>query len=237
MLIAAMGAVRILAGFSATSSREQYHIAREILDPPDELLQQVFPEVDEWLSKHLDIDNKANIEKSVTAIGTLRAIKYLRKVFLQDSVFLREKWPHLSAIWNHSLFSQPAYESYATQLKEACASPAVSNPAAFHIDPYTREYIDGHFTTLRTELTLLQHKLATGVASKDDINQCLQHQILLSQAWNASHSVPRYRIEFDPNNLAINPQLLVDHNLQTSQPSVSLASTGSSSEIFTNGRE
>lgn len=128
-----MGTVGILAGFNSHSTKEQYHIARDIISPPAELLAQILPGLDNLIALHNHPDSA--IEHSVTARGTLRALAYLRKVFLQDSVFLRERegWSHLTAMWNHPIFSRSDYLLYAEQLVAACSAPEVVNPSAYRI--------------------------------------------------------------------------------------------------------
>jgi hypothetical protein len=199
-----MGAVRILAGFNSHSSREQYHIARDTLQPPDSLLRQVFPDIDKLIEQHDDISETSPVEQSVTARGTLRALKYLRKVFIQDSVFLRDKegWRHLSALWSHAIFEDSAYLLYAEQLKQACSAPEVVNPSAARIDPYTREYFDGHVRSLQDNLAVLSHMIATSVASKEDVRQVhvaiadlQRRQTELIRSFNAGHVMePRLRV-------------------------------------------
>jgi hypothetical protein len=173
-----MGAVRTLARVADPESHKSYHIPRDVIEPPEELLEEIFPDLDGWAAKHDDRDNAAGIDQSVMAKGTIRALIHFRKVFIQDSVFLRERWPHLSAIWSHPFFGLPAYQRYAEDLKRACATPEVINPALARIDPECRSYLDSQFATSQDRMTRMEHHITTETASKADMQVLLDRQNL-----------------------------------------------------------
>lgn len=111
-----MGAIRTIAGFNGAEELS-YWIPRNIVDPPPELLERVYPGLDD-----------AYEGPGVEAFGTgphedtehlIEFMRYLRRVFLQDSVFLKERWPHLS-LWDVPLFSTPSYLTFANQVRQVC---------------------------------------------------------------------------------------------------------------------
>ena len=83
-----------------------YHIARAAVTPSSELLSSFWPSLDKWL-KHFFND--------IATIQFVRLLDYLRVVFLQDSVLLRQKYPQ-HPLWNHRLFSLPEYDVFAADV-------------------------------------------------------------------------------------------------------------------------
>ena len=135
---------------------DAFHIARDVLKPPASLVHQIFPEVDDWEAKHTDRSNTAGVKPTVTTRHTLLSIQYLRTVFIQDPVFLHERWPHL-ALWENDFFKLPAFESFASNLKAACAQPHVINPSMTRIEAETREYIDSRLDEVKDYFTEMKH--------------------------------------------------------------------------------
>ncbi|SAM04982.1 hypothetical protein [Absidia glauca] len=101
------------AGLSA--SGRSFYLARAALDPPTSLCKKLFPVIDEWhdrlAAKELSPDNNDPIHPTVAANAFVQVIMMLRKTFMQDSVLMMEL--HLChPIWQHSIFSDPAYLSF-----------------------------------------------------------------------------------------------------------------------------
>ena len=161
-------------------SNDAFHIARDVLKPPASLLHEIFPEVDDWEAKHTDRSNPAGVKQTVTARHTLLSIQYLRSVFIQDSVFLRERWPHL-AVWSHDFFKLPAFESFACDLKAACALPDVINPSTARIEADTRTYIDSRFDEVKDYFTEMKHFMSNDLASRSDSKAALESQHRLAR--------------------------------------------------------
>lgn len=135
-----MGAVRILAGFEP-ESRRSFHIHRDAVQPPPELVQLVFPGLDMWKQKHSDSHNLHGVQQTYSATEFLKVMDYLRTVFLQDSVFLMEAWPHLG-VWSDPLFHTTCWQTWATRLK-AATEHSIAERASFrsidHVVPQLAE--------------------------------------------------------------------------------------------------
>ena len=157
-----MGAIRPLAGF-APDSNKSFNIPRDTLEPPQALLATVFPSVDRWVALHDDVNN-TEVDKTVTGKATLRMFQYLRRVLIQDSVFLRRRWPHL-VIWDDPVFKSPEYIAYASDLKVASVVPEVLHPSRALMHPAVQERLDGMEQTLLQALADVKHHQQTKTAS------------------------------------------------------------------------
>lgn len=158
-----MGAVRILAGFDP-ESRKAFHIDRDALQPPPELAQQVFPELNQWQWRFSNVGHPmVDVEDTHTARGFLKTMDYLRIVFLQDSVFLSELWPHLG-IWNTQLFHTEVWKDWAARLKAATAESLAVRESNKDIEVVVPMIAEG--------LERQERRLAELViSSEDDIQQ------------------------------------------------------------------
>ncbi len=87
---------------------------RTLLEPPLSLKTQIFPELDLWKNRLAT----GELEISLSLSGFFDLLDYFRIVILQDSVILRQKYPHLF-IWNHPLFSSQEYLSFEGELQNA----------------------------------------------------------------------------------------------------------------------
>jgi len=98
-----------------------YFVPRATVEPPEGLLQQIWPELDRWVPFHLDYRQPdPEIQPNLAAGAFIELLLWLRKVLLQDAVFMREEFPP-HPIFRHPLFSQPAFEAFATAVRGACA--------------------------------------------------------------------------------------------------------------------
>lgn len=143
---------------------------RDVLEPPIELLHKVFPDATRWLIAHSDEANASGVERTATAKATLEALQYLRKVFLQDSVFLRERWPELR-LWTHDLFKSQAFTTFADDLKKATTRPEVVNPAASRLHPDAKAYLDAQYKDLKDGQVQLIHNMTTETASAAQLRE------------------------------------------------------------------
>ena len=103
-------AMRTLAGFEP--GRGNFYTKRATLQPPETLQKAIFPEVDDWLRR---ID-KAKCEENIAAVVFFKLLAYLRSVFLQDSMFMQQKFPHHPA-WQHKMFSSDEYGQFKAELE------------------------------------------------------------------------------------------------------------------------
>jgi hypothetical protein len=103
--------VRLMAGF-LTYGRF-FYLARAALNPPTSLFKTLFPAIGEWhdrlAAKELSPGNP--IPPTVAENAFVQVIMMFRKTFIQDSVLMMELHP-CHPIWQHSIFSDPAYLSF-----------------------------------------------------------------------------------------------------------------------------
>ncbi|SAM01496.1 hypothetical protein [Absidia glauca] len=104
--------VQSLADFP-TNSRS-FHLALTSLDPSTSLCKKLFPAIDEWhdrlVTKKLGPDNNNSIQPTAAVNAFVQAIMLLRKTFIQGSVLMTKPLP-CHSIWQHLIFSDPAYLS------------------------------------------------------------------------------------------------------------------------------
>ena len=95
--------MKALAGFH---DREVYCCKRAAITPPESLAGKIFPEIDKIVPSSV----------SVNARGFTQLLKWLRIVFLQDSVLLMELFPN-HIVFKHELFQDPLYLKFAADVK------------------------------------------------------------------------------------------------------------------------
>ncbi|CCE34937.1 uncharacterized protein CPUR_08876 [Claviceps purpurea 20.1] len=100
--------MRGMAGFQSEHAGT-YFIARAEVEPPKELLDLVFPELNYWLRQPTE---------DIATKSFLKLLEYLRLVFLQDSVLLRTRYPGHS-LWNLPVFSHPSYQPFAEDVTKS----------------------------------------------------------------------------------------------------------------------
>ena len=106
-------ALRVLADFPK-ETRNTYFLPRSMVEPPEALQKQIFPELETYLQKFSD----GKIDSEITAVSFLKLLKYLRVVFLQDVVLIKEKYPDL-IVFDLPIFSTPGWEEFEKQAKLA----------------------------------------------------------------------------------------------------------------------
>jgi hypothetical protein len=92
-----------------------FYFARTAPDHPTSLCKKLIPSIDEWhyrlAAKQLKPDNNNPIQSTAAANSFEQVIMTLRKTFTQDSALMMERHP-CHPIWQHSVFSDPAYLSF-----------------------------------------------------------------------------------------------------------------------------
>lgn len=74
--------LRALAGFRKEAG--DYFVSRSLVEPPKELLDQVFPFLDKSQREH----NESGLEKDLAGSAFLRLMFHLRTVIIQDAAVL-----------------------------------------------------------------------------------------------------------------------------------------------------
>ena len=95
-----------LAGFERGCD---YDIGRDRLDPPQEVLKQIFP----------FIDGDITIEDPLLLHVRLLFL-YLRHVLVQDMVLLKHRYPN-NPVLQHPFFNTPSFNFYASRVNETMA--------------------------------------------------------------------------------------------------------------------
>ncbi|RDB27704.1 hypothetical protein Hypma_003308 [Hypsizygus marmoreus] len=102
------------ASFNARK-QESYFIARDVLEPPKELLHTIFPwvegELDALKARHKAIGRPAT---DVALSRFLRLLQQLRRVILQDAAALSSDYPSCS-IFKFPPFNTPRFSTFAAQ--------------------------------------------------------------------------------------------------------------------------
>ncbi|KAG2215396.1 hypothetical protein INT45_009470 [Circinella minor] len=103
-------AMRALAGFYSQKAGA-FWLPRSAVDPPQELQRLIFPKIEYWENMF----ERGAIQKDLAGPNFLVLLKYLRIVFLQDSVVLKQQHP-THFLWSHAIFDNPLYKQYEIDL-------------------------------------------------------------------------------------------------------------------------
>lgn len=101
-----------LSGFQAKYP-ERYFLRRNIIQPPDELLQMIFPWIEGWITKFESRDE--SVEHDLAAIYFLKWLQFIRKVIVQDAVELMQIYPE-HPLFSYPLFANDLFVRYRDQL-------------------------------------------------------------------------------------------------------------------------
>ena len=128
---------KVLAGFSAHS--DNYYIPRDT-DISSELLEMIFPEVEEYSEDFSKLD--------ISAQSFIELCKYLRKVFIQDAPALMEIYPD-NPLWDLPIFKTDLFNAF----KERQATAMNHDPTAAELTvsnamPSLHEYISASDTEM-----------------------------------------------------------------------------------------
>jgi Centromere DNA-binding protein complex CBF3 subunit, domain 2 len=106
----------------------RYFIDRAQITPPEELLCQIFPQA----VKDLELMKRGVYHASLSGQGFLEIMKYMRTIFLQNSILLRERFSEYPN-FNTPLFRHPFYALFAAEIKAACDNPEIRMNEQLHI--------------------------------------------------------------------------------------------------------
>jgi hypothetical protein len=108
--------LRTMAGFEARPG--SFYLARATHQPPDALLREVWPWVEEWEERvrlrgeGRNWENGGLDQDDVAAKKFLQLLRYLRVVLLQDLAVLQPRFPGLPH-FGSPLFSRPEWREFA----------------------------------------------------------------------------------------------------------------------------
>lgn len=91
---------------------DKYHCWWESADGdiPDELLKLVFPGLDELTELAERVNTKTG--KDLSAVKVCEVLKLMRKVYIEDAVVHRSKYPNFPAYVGHQLFAHKGWEPF-----------------------------------------------------------------------------------------------------------------------------
>jgi hypothetical protein len=96
---------------------QSFYPSSAALGPPTRLCEKLLPAIDEWhgrlAAKKLSPYGNDPIQVTVTANAFIQVIMMIKKTIIQDSGLTMEHRP-CHPIWQHSIFSDPAYLSFKT---------------------------------------------------------------------------------------------------------------------------
>jgi hypothetical protein len=103
--------VRLMAGFPTYG--RFFYLARAALNPPTSLCKKLFPAISEWHDRLVAKELRPGdpIQPTFAENTFVQVIMKLRKIFIQDSVLMMDYYP-CYPIWQHFIFSDPAYLSF-----------------------------------------------------------------------------------------------------------------------------
>ncbi len=105
--------VRVLAGFGPKSNR--YYIPRDLVDPPPELLSQIFPNLDN--SRDIMLQGKAT-KTEIAGTNFMDLLQYMRRIILQEAVILLNfETFKTHPIFTHSIFNNSMFNEFAINLR------------------------------------------------------------------------------------------------------------------------
>jgi hypothetical protein len=121
--------MRRVAGF--TNDNGGYFLPRAQVAPPPELLQKIWPWVEEWEERFRKRSSRKTWEEGgldeddVAGQGFLTLLRHLRVVLLQDLAVLQPDYPDLP-FFQHEVFSMPSWIPYSEVVRAAVLDPEYS---------------------------------------------------------------------------------------------------------------
>jgi len=104
--------MRAMAGFP--HDQAMYNLPRASLCPPRELLDMVFPSVDEWIERHR---TGLDCEKNFALDGFLRLLSWFKVVVLQDAAVMIDDFHH-EVLFNHAIFHTQEFIQFKDALQQ-----------------------------------------------------------------------------------------------------------------------
>ena len=201
--------MRTMAGFS--HKYPNYKIHRDI-EVPEELLQKIFPGVENLLEEELRKNETGQI---YAKIQFLELLIYFRKLLLQDSCRLKVK--HLDhPIRNHEVFAHPRYGEFQDEVLEASQDDHINTmtleerlPEAIEYFNHKLDLLHGYFETFRrsnrNNLIKLQrrlNKMKVKVSFEDEMTATMQHTIrrMVLRAEDFDHSSDEESLESETDS-------------------------------------
>jgi hypothetical protein len=151
-----------------------YFNPRDTVKPPATLKKEIFPEVDNDLNKFQK--HPKGYRKSLSEVGFLRLMDYLRTVFLQDVAFLRRCFPD-HEIFKEKLFHTEEFNAFANAVCQAEDNP--DWPEHRSIQAVVPE-ISAMLAGMRQKSSIGHNRSHTGIEAAIKELKCMQRNLLLN---------------------------------------------------------
>lgn len=173
--------MRTMAGHPAQMGC--FEIRRAAVQPPDELLSQIWPELGHWRGRFGPGEGQIN---DLAAMGFTDLLLHLREVILQDSIILRKRFPR-SPVWDHGVFQNKAYKLFAARMEDVvdCSSDGGNEqPSQLAIltqaMPALVDFLHTMDSRMETRMNKLQVAMGCAVADQSAAQSAQLMQLLAS---------------------------------------------------------
>ncbi|KAG5419663.1 hypothetical protein I9W82_001543 [Candida metapsilosis] len=169
-----------VAGFE---SGKDYSILRGSIDPPQNLLEKIFPFINEDLegSKSDTMIDDGDNEQQLKEV-----LKMLRKSLCQDMLIIKKRYPH-NPLSNSEIFNSPEFEAFVKKvendgeydrlMRESCFNPQDDETESDSEDPWPSSIDFDSKEDLQRLVELQSNKLRK---MEKDIANNIQHQHQIS---------------------------------------------------------
>jgi Centromere DNA-binding protein complex CBF3 subunit, domain 2/Transcriptional activator of glycolytic enzymes len=168
--------MRRVAGF--TSDEGGYFLPRAQAAPPAELVQKIWPWVEEWEERFRQRCSRKTWEEGgldeddVAGQSFLTLLRHLRVVLLQDLAVLQPAYPDLP-FFRHAAFRGPTWDAYAELVRAAVQNPEYSRsllleqvmPEVSHAVYNSRDSLHQQAQHLHAALKVQQAQLSSQLAA------------------------------------------------------------------------
>ncbi|KAJ7269115.1 hypothetical protein C8J57DRAFT_1609308 [Mycena rebaudengoi] len=100
------------AAFFNSKKPELYRVARDCLEPPEDVLNQIFPWIDDELAALLAREHANILARDIALRQFLTSLKWLRRVAVQDAAVLYTENP-LASIFDTAPFNSPSFRNFS----------------------------------------------------------------------------------------------------------------------------
>jgi hypothetical protein len=219
--------VRVLAGFPPES--KQFFLERALLDPPEELANQIFPLVDQGRQEIKDALDSGRRRTEIAGHSFLDLLQYMRTVILQDAAILFQMEDFKEhPIFQHPIFISNEFRTFALSLTEKIghsdsplsllmhqALPLVTN----HLEQISQQVINHtqSLSTLNTKIDCFSSNTTTELQKLKQHTIIQLHSALSQIGQNFISSANNMRIVNEEQNDRVNfmTDLCDDHNEST----------------------
>jgi hypothetical protein len=185
-----------------------FEIDRAAVTPPDELLQLIWPKLN-------SIQDRLSLQQGhasdLAAAGLVNLLLYLREVVLQDSVYLRDRYPD-SHVWDHPVFRHVAYDAFAQRVRAHMNDGRPPSQLALlrQAMPVLADFLQSLDARSDARASRVEQALSQRLAAESDRIQASQLHVLTSGALTLRLDVQQLSASASAAAAAAPPPLLGD---------------------------